>query len=155
MRKSLILTLILVLLGFVVVKQTTAQLLNGGRPTCFSTLPFSDIFFWFLNSNGGRQLDGSGLDQTGRRPQSVNGFVSGGMLHVGYTTYPSPGFVPVIAWGTIDLSTGTGPGWCFAPDFASCGDFTFQKIDCSSDNGDDLGSQTNEPAQGPAQGAAQ
>jgi hypothetical protein len=52
------------------------------------------------------------------------------VLTVGYTTNPQPGFVPVIASGTIDLATETGPGQCFAPTLGDCGAFTFKRIDC-------------------------
>jgi hypothetical protein len=120
----------LVLFGFVAVEPATAQLLNDGTPTCFKTTPFSDILVWFLNSNGGTQLDGSGRDLSGNRSQTVDGFVISGVLHVGYTTYPKPGFVPVVVGGSINLASGSGPGQCFAPTLASCGSFTFTKIAC-------------------------
>jgi hypothetical protein len=152
MRKSVLMMLTLLVLGVAAVQPAAAQLLNDGSPTCFTTSPFNDILVWFLNANGGNQLDGSGRDLTGDRAQSVNGFVSNGILTVGYTTYPEGSFVPVVAGGTINLSTGTGPGQCFAPDLASCGSFTFQKITCPV--GATTGLLSSAPApSGPVQGA--
>ena len=110
-------------------------------PSCLSTAPFSDTLVWFFDFNGLTAnwiyFDGIGQDLSGNRSQSVSAFVdtTGTTLHVGYTTYPKPGFVPVIAGGTIDVATLTGPGQCYAPDFDSCGDFTFQIITCPTGPG--------------------
>ena len=122
MRKILMsLVMLSTLLGFVGTGQAASLELG---PFCFSVAPFTDIFVWFLNTDGGNQLIGSGQDLAGDRSQTVSGFIRSEVLHVGYTTHPQPGFVPVIAGGTIDLATGTGPGQCFSPDFVSCGDFS-------------------------------
>jgi hypothetical protein len=100
-------------------------------PFCFSTAPFSDIFVWFLNATGGNQFAGSGRDLAGDRAQTVSGSLIGNTAVVGYTTYASEsGTSPVTGGGTINLDTGTGPGACFAPDFAACGDFTFATVAC-------------------------
>jgi hypothetical protein len=106
---------------------------DAAGPVCFSTDPFLDVFVWFVNGTGANQFAGSGRDTFGDRAQTVSGFTSGGKATVGYTTHPtSSDSFPVVGGGTIDLVTGTGPGWCFAPDFGSCGDFTFTAITCPS-----------------------
>ena len=105
-------------------------------PVCFSTAPFADILVWFLDFHGTTPnwfyFDAIGQDLAGNRPQSVSAFVdqAGTTLYVGYTTYPRGSGVPVIASGTLNVATLSGPGRCFAPDFASCGNFTFQVITC-------------------------
>jgi hypothetical protein len=121
-------------------------------PICLSTLPFGDILVWFIDSHGATPgafyYDGTGRDLSGNRAQTWTMTIDPAVttLTVGYTTYPSaPGFVPVFAGGTISLATRSGPGQCFAPDLASCGDFTFQVIACPA-------GAAPTPA-GPAQGA--
>ena len=105
-------------------------------PVCFSTAPFSDILVWFVDFKGAtpnwNYLDATGQDLAGNRSEAVSVITdhAGTTAKVGYTTYPQAGFVPVVAGGTIDLATGTGPGQCFAPDALSCGAFTFAKITC-------------------------
>ena len=126
MRKALVLLGIAMMLLAIAPSEVGA-----GGPFCFSTVPFSDIFVWFLSSTGGNQFAGSGRDLLGGRAQTVGGFISGNTVTVGYTTHSgTPGSVPVTGGGTIDLGTGRGPGTCFAPDFASCGNFTFASITC-------------------------
>ena len=105
-------------------------------PTCVSTAPFGDILVWFFDFHGLTPnwfyFDAVGQDLSGTRTQSVSALVddAGRTLHIGYTTYPKSGFVPVIAGGTINLATLEGPGECHAPDLASCGAFTFKVIAC-------------------------
>ena len=105
-------------------------------PLCFSTLPFSDVLVWFLDFQGQtpnfQYFDTVGRDVSGNRAQNVSVVLdrAASALKVGYTTYAQPGFVPVTAGGTINLATFSGPGQCFAPDLASCGAFTFQRIPC-------------------------
>jgi hypothetical protein len=120
-------------------------------PICFSTAPFGDVLVWFLDQQGVTAnsvfFDTVGKDLAGARSQAVAVFLDRATrtLQVGYTTHPQPGFVPVFAGGTVDLATGMGPGQCFAPDFASCGAFTFQIIPCPAGAGP-------EKAAGPIQG---
>lgn len=136
MRKGLVsLTLVLAIVGLLAAASPGNAIPTSG-PACFSTAPFADVLVWFFDFNGMTAswfyFDATGRDIAGNRPQSVSVFVdaAGTTLHVGYTTYPKPGFVPVIAGGTIDLATLSGPGQCFAPDLTSCGAFTFQLIAC-------------------------
>jgi hypothetical protein len=137
----------------------TMTLLGGGTARaqgldlgaiCFSTAPFVDVLVWFLNNSGANQVIGSGRDLAGDRSQTVSGVILDGVLNVGYTTHPQSGLMPVIAGGTIDLATGTGPGQCFAPDLASCGDFTFARIPCPEEGmqGPSLQAAPSGPAQG-------
>lgn len=121
-------------------------------PICLSTAPFGDILVWFIDSHGvtpgAYYYDGVGRDLAGNRAQSWTMTIDAAVttLTVGYTTYPSAaGFVPVFAGGTISLATRSGPGQCFAPDLASCGDFTFQVITCPAGAAPAMS--------GPAQGA--
>jgi hypothetical protein len=126
MRNALVLLGIAVMLLAIVPSEAGAA-----GPFCLSTTPFSDIFIWFLNPTGGNQFSGSGRDLSGDRAQTVSGFISGNIVTVGYITHPSTSeTAPVSGGGTIDLGTGSGPGSCFGPDFASCGDFTFVSIPC-------------------------
>ena len=104
----------------------------GPLPWCLSTLPFGDIFILWPTKTGGNQRDGSGFDLAGARTMSVNTFAQSGILTIGYTIYPQPGFDPVFAGGTINLSTGSGSGECFSPGLFDCGEFTFQQIACPS-----------------------
>jgi hypothetical protein len=126
MRKSLM------LLGMTVMLLAVAAPEAGAAgPFCFSTAPFSDILVWFVNGTGGNQFAGSGRDLSGDRAQTVTGFVTGSNAVVSYTTYAkASGTAPVTAGATLSLVTGTGPGACFAPDFASCGNFTLAAITC-------------------------
>ncbi len=125
---------------------------NAQGPICLSTAPFGDILVWFIDFHGATPgayyYDGVGRDLSGNRTQSWTMTIDPAVttLTVGYTTYPAAaGFVPVFAGGTISLATRTGPGQCFAPDHASCGDFTFQIIACPA-------GAAPQPS-GPAQGA--
>jgi hypothetical protein len=126
MRKSLL------LLGMTVLALAIAAPEAGAAgPFCFSTAPFGDVLVWFVNSTGGNQFAGSGRDLAGDRAQTVAGFVTGSSAVVSYTTYSkSSGSIPVTAGATLSLATGTGPGACFAPDFAGCGNFTLAAIAC-------------------------
>jgi hypothetical protein len=148
MRTTLmVLGLVLVLLAF-----ATSDA-NAVGPFCFTTAPFADTFVWFLNNNGANQFIGTGRDLSGDRAQSVTGFVTGNSLIVGYATYSKGGgFVPVTGGGTLSLSTGNGPGNCFAPDLASCGAFTFTLIACPAGA---LSDEAGDAATGPVQGATQ
>ena len=107
-------------------------------PLCLSTDPFPDVLVLFLDFQGATPnayyFDSVGQDLSGNRPMSVSLFAdrAGSTLHIGYSTYPQVGFDPVTAGGTISTVTGTGPGQCFAPDLASCGDFTFAVVPCPS-----------------------
>ena len=103
---------------------------TAAQPFCLSTLPFQNVFVWFVDPQGGAQLRGTGVDLAGNRPQSVSVHVNGDTASVGFITYPAGASVPVIGAGTIASSTGDGPGRCFAPDLASCGEFTFALIAC-------------------------
>ena len=132
MRKILLVGALLavVSLGPAPIANATAPI----GPICLTTAPFADQLVWFLDAHGAtatkRYFDSVGRDVAGNRSQSVSAFVDGNTLVVGYTTYPQAGFVPVTAGGRINLGTGNGPGQCFAPDLASCGNFTFQIIAC-------------------------
>ncbi|HVQ77336.1 MAG TPA: hypothetical protein VMT79_17565 [Candidatus Binatia bacterium] len=103
---------------------------TAAQPVCLSTLPFQNVFVWFVDLQGGDQLRGTGVDLSGNRPQSVSVHVTGDTASVGFITYPAGAAVPVIGAGTIAISTGDGPGRCFSPDLASCGEFTFALIEC-------------------------
>ena len=106
---------------------------DAAGPLCFSTPPFLDVFVWFVSPTGGNQFAGSGRDLAGDRTQTVSGFVSGNIATVGFVTHPGlSDTVAVTGSGRIDLTTGTGPGSCFGPDFESCGSFTFTAITCPS-----------------------
>ena len=136
MRKAVVsLSVFLAVLGVLVTPPAVNATTPLG-PICFSTLPFPDVLVWFLDQQGATAtsvyFDTVGKDISGNRSQSVSVVVDRATrsLKVGYTTHPQAGFVPVIAGGTVDLSTGSGPGTCYAPDFASCGAFTFQTIAC-------------------------
>jgi hypothetical protein len=138
MRTALVVALLLLCLG-VSAGPANAQSTQATGPICFSTAPFPDVLVWFITATGATAnsifVDGNGKDISGNRAQTVAVLVDsvGGTsnLRFGYTTYPSAsGFVPVYAGGTINLATGSGPGQCFAPDLASCGDFTMQIIAC-------------------------
>ena len=132
-----------------VVAESSVQAIG---PVCFSTAPFGDILVWYFDASGATanaaHFDATGRDLSGSRAQTVAFHVNPGnprTLNFGYTTHPQAGFVPVIAGGTINLSTGTGPGQCFAPDLAGCGAFTMQIIACPA---------TASQASGPSQGEA-
>ena len=113
---------------------------EAGGPFCFSILPFPGTLVWFVNTTGGNQFGGSGRDLSGDRAQTVTGFVTGNSAIFGYTTYSkSSSFATVHASGTINLTTGSGPASCFAPDFESCGAFTLTLIACP------LGATTDAP----------
>jgi len=128
MRTALVLLGAVVMLLLPVASEVDAQ-----APVCFATPPFVDVFVWFVKATGGNQFAGSGRDLEGDRPQTVSGFVVGQTATVGFATHSgTPDTVPVTGGGTIDLATGTGSGSCFAPDFASCGSFTFTSITCPS-----------------------
>jgi hypothetical protein len=105
-------------------------------PLCVSALPFDDVLVLFLDPHGTTPnwsyFDTVGQELVTHRALSATLFVDAARttLHVGYQAYPKVGFTPVIAGGTIDLATRTGPGQCYTPDLASCGDFTFQIIPC-------------------------
>jgi hypothetical protein len=136
MRKAVVsLSVFLAMVGMLVAP-TPANATTPIGPICFSTLPFSDQLVWFLDQQGVTAnsvfFDTVGKDLALARSQSVAVYLdrAARVLHVGYTTHPQPGAVPVIAGGTVDLATGSGPGQCFAPDLASCGAFTFQIIAC-------------------------
>lgn len=136
MRKAVVsLSVFLAMVGMLVAP-TPANATTPIGPICFSTAPFADTLVWFLDQQGVTAnsvfFDAVGKDLAGARSQAVAVYLDRAMrtLHVGYTTHPQPGFVPVIAGGTVDLATGSGPGECFAPDSASCGAFTFQIIAC-------------------------
>ena len=111
---------------------------NAQGPICLSTAPFGDVLVWFIDYHGATPgapttTTASACDLSGNRAQSWTMTIDPAVttLTVGYTTYPAAaGFVPVFAGGTISLATRSGPGQCFAPDHASCGDFTFQIIAC-------------------------
>jgi hypothetical protein len=104
----------------------------GPLPWCFSTVPFGDVFVLWPIKTGGNQRDGSGFDLAGARTMTVNTSAKNGILTIGYTIYPQPGYDPVFAGGSINMSTGTGVGECFAPGLFDCGEFTFQQITCPS-----------------------
>ncbi len=136
MRKSVVsLSVFLAMLG-VLVTPPAANATTPLGPLCLSTLPFGDVLVWFLDQQGVTAnsvfFDTVGKDLSGNRSQSVSVVLDRATrsLQVGYTTHPQAGFVPVIAGGTIDLATGSGPGNCYAPDLVSCGAFTFQAIAC-------------------------
>ena len=121
-------------------------------PLCFSTAPFGDILVWYFDASGANanaaHFDATGRDLSGSRAQTVAFHITPGnprTLHFGYTTHPKPGFVPVIAGGTVNLATLTGPGECHAPDLASCGAFTMAVIACPA---------TAVATSGPSQGEA-
>jgi hypothetical protein len=127
-------------------------------PVCFSTAPFGDILVWYFDASGATanasHFDATGRDLSGNRAQTDAFHVSPGnprTLNFGYTTHPQAGFVPVIAGGAINLSTLSGPGTCYAPDLASCGNFTMQVIACPATAAAEAGAA----ASGRAQGAAQ
>jgi hypothetical protein len=126
MRKSL------VFLGMVVALLAIGAVdVSAAGPFCFSTAPFADVFVWFLNPTGGNHFAGSGRDLTGDRPQWVTGFIVGNSAVVAYTTYAKATTETTLTGtGTLNLSSGGGPGRCFSPDFASCGNFTFTLVTC-------------------------
>ena len=107
---------------------------------------------WYFDASGSNanaaHFDATGRDLSGSRAQTVAFHITPGnprTLHFGYTTHPKPGFVPVIAGGTVNLATLTGPGECHAPDLASCGAFTMAVIACPA---------TAVATSGPSQGEA-
>ncbi|MGH2578198.1 MAG: hypothetical protein ACRDG9_10705 [Actinomycetota bacterium] len=139
MRKAIVSLSVLLAMSGVLVAPPAANATTPLGPICFSTLPFDDVFVWFLDPHGTTAnstfIDAVGKDISilGDRSQSVSVLVdrATSTLRVGFTTYPAENLqVPVIGGGTIDLTTGSGPGECFAPDSASCGPFTFQVIAC-------------------------
>ena len=138
MRNALLVASVVLCLG-PAVQPAHAQATQATGPICSSTAPFPDVLVWFITGTGSTAnslfIDGNGKDISGNRAQNVSVLIDtvGGTtnLRFGYTTYPSaPGFVPVYAGGTVNLATGNGPAQCFAPDLASCGDFTMQIIAC-------------------------
>ena len=155
MRKAVVsFTVFLAILG-VLVTPPAANATTPVGPICFSTLPFPDVLVWFLDQQGvtanSVYFDTVGKDISGNRSQSVSVVLdrANRVLKVGYTTHPQPGAVPVIAGGTVDLATGSGPGQCFAPDLASCGAFIFQVIACPAGAAPEGASDV--PAQGQQQ----
>jgi len=136
MRSRLVVLGLAVVLSGFVAAPAHAQSTQVTGPLCFSTVPFPDILVWFINADGATAnsvfFDGNGKDISGNRPQNVSLLLdtTGTTLRFGYTTYPGAGFVPVFAGGTLSTATLSGPGQCFAPDLASCGDFTLQLITC-------------------------
>jgi hypothetical protein len=130
---------------------------QAAGPICFSTLPFPDVLVWYFDGSGATanasHFDATGRDLSGSRAQTVAFHITPGnprTLHFGYTTHPAAGFVPVIAGGTIDLSTLSGPGQCFAPDLASCGAFTMAFIACPATAAEEAGAEAAGGAQGSA-----
>ena len=105
-------------------------LATGPLPWCFSTLPLADIFIVWPVKTGGGQRSGSGYDLAGGRTMSVSTVTEGGILTIGYTVFPHPGYDPVLGGGTVNIATGSGPGECFAPGLFDCGEFTFKRITC-------------------------
>jgi hypothetical protein len=136
MRKALVSLSVFLAIAGMLVAPSPANATTPIGPICFSTLPFGDVLVWFLDQQGvtanSVYFDAVGKDLGLTRTQSVSVILDRATrsLLVGYTTHPQPPVVPVIAGGTVDLATGMGPGQCFAPDFASCGAFTFQIIPC-------------------------
>lgn len=149
-RKSLVLILALAVVGVLAVAPSAESAPIG--PICFSTLPFADVLVWFVNASGSTPnaiyFDGNGRDLSGDRTQSVSMHINaaGTILSFGYTTHPKPGAVPVIAGGTVNISTLSGPGQCFSPDLASCGAFTMKIIACPANASEPAG--TSGPVQG-------
>ena len=120
------------LLGFV----TPEAHADIAGPVCFSTLPFSDTFVWFVQSSGGNQFIGTGRGLP-NSTQSVNGFVSGNTAFLQFLTGPGLSGVAVMGGGTLSLtggSAGTGPGRCVTINSSvGCGtgsNFTFAIITC-------------------------
>jgi hypothetical protein len=99
-------------------------------PWCFTMKPFTDIFVMNVKPTGNAQRAGSGRDLVGNRAMSVTAFTSDGVLQVGFTIYPAPGFGPVVVEARLDPDTGAGPGTCFAPTAAECGAVNFERIVC-------------------------
>jgi len=132
-----------------VVAQSSIQAIG---PICFSTAPFVDTLVMFVNASGATAnasyYAGNGRDLSGDRVITTNIHIEPGnpaTMHFGYTTHPKPGFAPVIAGGTVNLATRSGPGVCYSPDLASCGNFTMAIIACPA---------TASEASGPSQGEA-
>ena len=140
MRNALLLGLATMLLAIV------PSDAGAAGPFCLATPPFDDVFVWFVSSTGANQFAGSGRDLSGDRAQTVSGFVSGNTATVGYITHPGTTEIPVTGGGTINLGTGTGPGSCFGPDFASCGSFTFVTVTCPPGATTDAAGDARPPA---------
>jgi hypothetical protein len=122
-------------------------------PICVSVVPFTNILAWFVDTTAlGNQFMGTGRDLTTNQTQTVSLFVSAGIAHVGYTTYPDGTNPLIIGGGTIDLATGTGPGVCYRINAGSgCGNgtpLTFAFVTCppgagSAPDGKSVGGRDN------------
>src|SRR6478672_648049 len=99
-------------------------------PWCFTMKPFTDVFVMNIKPTGNTQRAGSGRDLVGNRAMSVTAFTNDGVLQVGFTIYPAPGYGPVVVEARLDPDTGAGPGTCFAPTAAECGAVNFERIVC-------------------------
>ena len=131
-----ILAILIVTVGLLGLMATEGHALFEG-PFCFSTLPFTNVFVWFVQSSGGNQLIGTGRDVTLNRAQSVSGFVSENIAFVNFQTSSGTSGHPIIGGGTLSLSgtfPGTGPGFCHTVNSTGgCGtgaSFTFAPIAC-------------------------
>ena len=85
-------------------------------PWCFEMPPYSDIFILNVKPTGNNQRSGSGRDTTddpkGERVVSATAFLNAGVLQLGLTIFPIPGFYPVTVEARVDPNTGVGAGTC-------------------------------------------
>lgn len=85
-------------------------------PWCFEMPPYTDIFILNVKPTGNNQRSGSGRDTTddpkGERVVSATAFVNAGVLQLGLTIFPVPGFYPVTVEARVDPNTGTGAATC-------------------------------------------
>ena len=113
-------------------------------PWCFTMLPFTDVFVLQSKTSGGNQRGGSGRD--------LSGFLVDGVLSLGGTIHPQPGYGPVVFGVNVDPDTGTGKGQCHAPTLADCGNFTMQRIVCPGSAAEAAASLQALSPPGPAMG---
>jgi len=105
---AVILAVVIGVLGLV---PTPAHAAPQG-PFCFSTLPFSDVFVFFIDGNGGNQFIATGRDLLTNSGVSATLFITGNFAVLSFVAPASPDSHSSMGTATVDLSTGSGPGVC-------------------------------------------
>ena len=105
-------------------------------PFCFSSLPFTDQFAFFFDSNGGNQFIGTGRNLSTGAAMSVTVFVTGTTAVLSFVSTIPPTGTGHTFMGSANINTvtGSGPGRCEVVNTgAGCGtgsSFTLTPIAC-------------------------
>ena len=81
-------------------------------PFCFSTEPFSDIFAFFLQFNGGNQFIATGRNLSTNSGITATLFLTGNFAVLSFVAPASPVGHSALGTADLDLSTGSGPAVC-------------------------------------------